>query len=189
MTIYAPITYGSLRAAMAEAKNATHPIAIRYPNASENELVDKMFYPGGDYENFGIRANYRAENTPSVVILTYGGIINKVISAVDLLKEKGISAGIILMEKLKPYEAAAVEIEKYISSAKKLVFVEEGIRNGGAGMLVFDALLKCGINKDTQYVNIAIDDNFASPTEKTDLYTYLGMSAEKIAEKIIGINT
>ena len=187
--ILSPMTYGSLRAAMAEAVNADYPIAIRYPNSSENAIVDKMFYPERDYGNFGVRADFSEENTPDVVILTYGGIINKVISAGEILKEKGIFAGIVLIERLKPYESVAYEIQKYISNAKKILFVEEGIRNGGAGMLLFDSFKRCGIELNAEYIHIAIDDNFASPTEPCGLYSYLGMSEEKIAEKIIEITS
>lgn len=187
--ILAPITYGSLRAAMREAVNADYPIAIRYPNSSENALVNKIFYPNGDYSDFGVRANFDEGCNPDVVILTYGGIINKVISAAEILREKEINVGIVLIERLKPYEALASEVRKYISSTKKTVFVEEGIRYGGAGMLLFDAMKKSGIELKSEYIHIAIDDNFASPTEPCELYSYLGLSAEKIADKIIEITS
>ena len=187
--IFAPITYGSLRASMREAINADYPTAIRYPNSSENKLVEDMFYPNGDFDNFGVRANFDKDNAPSLVYITYGGIINSVISAADILKNRGIRAGIILLERIKPYDLIVKEIGEYIVSAKKILFVEEGIRNGGAGMLLLDALKKNGIKLSAEYEHLAIDDNFASPTEICDIYEYLGLSPERLAEKIIESDT
>ena len=42
--IYSPITYGSLSFAVEEALRLDAPVAIRYPNTSENERVCKEFY-------------------------------------------------------------------------------------------------------------------------------------------------
>lgn len=187
--IFAPITYGSLMAAIHEVEYADFPTAIRYPNASESRRVSDIFYSDGNFEDFGVRSSFDKDNAPEYVYITYGGIINKVIEAVDILENRGIRAGIILLERLKPYDLIAKEVEKYIVSAKKILFVEEGIRSGGAGMLLFDAFHKNGIKLCCDYRHIAIDDNFASPTDSCDLYEYVGLSPERLAEKIIESNT
>ena len=183
--ILAPITYGSLRMAVEEAKNSSTPIAIRYPNKSENKRVVDMFYPNGDYTDYGVKANYRPSDNVDYVFITYGSLINEVIDASDILKNRGIKSGIILLEKLKPYEDIAKKVDKYITSAKRIVFAEEGIKNGGAGMLLGAALSGIGVNLSCRYEVVAIDDNFASPEYVCDLFDYLGISSEKLAKKII----
>ena len=187
MKILAPITYGSLSVALEEASESESPIAIRYPNSSENELVVKMFYKDENYSDFGVRASFDISESPEYVFITYGGIVDRVIGALEILKSRGIKAGAILLERLKPYSDIKDKVKDYIFSAKKIIFVEEGIKNGGAGMLLGAELLKDGVNISSRYEILAIDDDFAVPDEKCDLYDYLGLSTDCLAEKILNI--
>ena len=186
ISILAPITYGSLRAAVKEAKDFDMPIAVRYPNAEENPRVAQMFYPDLDFENFGVRTSFLERKVPKYIFITYGRLINKVIEAMDILSEKGINAGIILLERLKPYNEIAERILPYIRVAERVLFAEEGIKNGGAAMLLSAALSDIGEDVSKKYLISAIDDNFASPDSPCDIYESLGLSAECLAEKILG---
>lgn len=183
--ILAPITYGSLCAAVDEAINATSPIAIRFPNKKESDAVKNMFYADGDYGKFGVRTSFKDEDAPEYLYITYGSIVSKVIEATELLQKRGARAGIILLERLKPYDDIAERISHYAASAKKMVFVEEGIKNGGAGMLLGAALSEMGIDLFGRYEILGIDDNFAAPDSPCDLYEFLEMSAPLIAQKIL----
>ena len=183
--ILAPITYASLCAAVDEAINATSPIAIRYPNRKESEAVKNTFYSDGDYSNFGVRTSFERDVVPEYLYITYGSIVNEVIEARDLLQKRGIDVGIILLERLKPYDEIAKKISYYATFAKKVIFVEEGIKNGGAGMLLSSALTNMGIDLFAKYEILAIDDNFAMPTSPVGLYEFLGMKASDIAQKIL----
>ncbi len=185
MRILAPITYGSLCAAVEEARSSDTPIAIRYPNASESERVKDIFYKDGDYAGFGVRTSFDDENPPKRLFITYGSIVDKVISAADIIEAQNESVGIILLERLKPYGDIAERVFKYVSSADRVLFAEEGIRNGGAGMLLLDELSKIDPAIAAKYSVAAIDDNFASPTEPCDLYAYLGLDAEHLSRKIM----
>lgn len=185
MKILAPITYSSLRLAIKEAKDSPTPIAIRYPNSSENPRVCEMFYSSGEYSELGVRASFDVPDMPEYVFITYGSLINKVIEAADILSDKEISVGIILLERLKPYADIAERIKPYIRSAKRILFAEEGIKNGGAGMLIKSALEDIGVDLSERYEIAAIDDNFAAPTESCDLYEYLGLSPRCLSEKIL----
>ena len=186
MTILAPITYGSLRAALKLANVTDSPIAIRYPNAEENPRVVKEFYSDGDYESFGVKKNFDKESKTDVVVVTYGNIVNRVIEASDILTAKGIKVGTVLLEKLKPYKITAESISDFVM-ASKVVFVEEGIKAGGAGMLVGEELYSLGAVKQNDFSIIAIEDNFASPDYPCDLYDSVGLSADAIAKKILNI--
>lgn len=187
MTIYAPITYGSLRAVLDKAHNINSPVALRYSNSSENPEVVAAFYPDGNYSDFGVRADFDKSDAPEYVFITYGRIVDKVLSAKQLLWERGIDSGIILLERLKPYDDIADEVLEYVSEAKSVLFAEEGIKNGGAGMLLSEALAKNGFDVFSKYQVAAIDDNFALPSEVCDIYDYLGLSAEALAKKILSV--
>lgn len=182
--IYAPVTYASLRLAVELAADCEYPIAIRYPNASENPRVAEHFYPDGVCESVDYRMDFSADDVPEYVYVTYGKIVERVLDACDILSADGIKAGVILLEALKPYDVLKDRLRPVLSSARRVVFVEEGIKNGGAAM-IFGELIS-GAVKD--YSIAAIDDNFASPTERCDLYGFVGLSAEKIAEKMKAAN-
>ena len=180
MTIISPATYTALEAAIDYAAAHTGPIAVRYPNKSESECVVREFYQSEDKELL-FKKNF--DIAPDFVYITYGTVAENVVSAAEILKGKGIKVGIVLLELLKPYDFLAEKLIDTIKDCKKTVFVEEGIRNGGAGMILYDSLRKLGFSGE--YDIVAIDDNFASPDTVCDLYDYVGLSAEKIAERML----
>lgn len=181
MKILAPVTEGSLCRAIELSYESDEPIAIRYSNQSESEKVKKAFYPDGDFVNLGVRADFNPGDT-QLVIITYGNIISTVIEAKEYLLTKGINVGILLAESLRPYSYLKEETEKYIKGAKRVLFVEEGIKSGGAAVSLRDALVEGGFDfTKTEFKILAIDDNFANPKEPCDLYLHLGFTKENIA--------
>ena len=186
MLLLAPVGYNSLVSMIRFAAQTEAPIAIRYANSSEKTERLESFKPISEDPVAYVSVNFDRENPPEHIFITYGDIYDKVISACDILKEKGVRAGIILVQTLKPYHRVAEIISSLAHGAKRIVYVEEGIKNGGAAELTFDALNSCGFDfARTEYKIIAIEDNFASPEAPCDLYDYVGLSPEKIADKMI----
>ena len=110
------------------------------------------------------------------------------IDAQKILSDEGIASGIILVEKLAPYEDILAEISSLLKGAKSVLFVEEGIKNGGFSMICSNAFYeKNTIGCDTKIAIRAIDDNFANPDKKCDIYEYLGFSPIQLAEEIKGL--
>lgn len=186
-TIFSPITYEALERAMDYAAGHSLPVAIRYPNSSESTLILEKFYSSKNKASDFVRADYVVSDAPELVFITYGNLVKNVIEAERITAEHGDKrVGIVLLEMLKPYDKIAHDILPYLSSANTILFAEEGIRNGGAGMLLRDALERAEFDfGKCDYRISAIDDNFASPHEVCDLYDYLGLSPEKLANKII----
>ena len=86
---------------------------------------------------------------------------------------------------MKPYDKVAEILFEILSKLKGVVYAEEGIKCGGAAQNTLSALLDMGFDlHSVKYEIAAIDDSFASPTEKCDLYDYVGLSAEKLAGKM-----
>lgn len=181
--IFEPLTDGSARRIFKDTLDADAPTVIRYSNSEPTEAVRCAFYPGGDYENYGIRYDFDIENPPENLIITYGNITNRVLSAKEMLEKEQIRVGILALECLKPTAPAILFITERLRGVGRILFVEEGIKNGGIGMISRDALCECGYLPGRIMEILAIEDNFAKPKEICDLYAYLGLSAEKIAEK------
>lgn len=177
--IIAPSDYKTLIDSVHYAYNTSNPIAVRYPNSSESTKICSHFL----YENakLGIKLDFDPTDPPSNIYVTYGSIAEKVIEAKEILANQSIDAGIVLIEKLKPYNPAASFIRRILSNGSHLVYVEEGIKNGGAAMITEDLLIKAGALNGVKFEIAAIDDSFANPTEPCDLYDYVGLSTEKLA--------
>lgn len=178
--IFAPMTYASLDAILKDAATDPMPIAIRYPNGTESARILSAFYPEGDFENYGVRTYGDAESEN--IVVSYGAITEKVLDAVELLRAQGKDALVVLLECLKPYDALCESLGTLVRTKKRMLFVEEGIYNGGAGMIITNLLWQKGYLEGVHVDVYAIDDNFASPTAPCDLYDYLKLSAQKIAE-------
>lgn len=184
VTIISPASYFALKLAAKYALKSEGVIAVRYPNKSESKRVVDAFYREEPSE-LSIKTTFETDYPPEKIFVTYGAIAENVLIAREELERSGERVGVMLLEVLKPYDFVAEKAFPYLKNARKLVFVEEGIRNGGAGMLFFDALKKCGFDfSECGYEIAAIDDNFASPEYPCDLYGYVGLSPEKIAERM-----
>lgn len=183
--LLAPVSYNSLSSMIGYAAECERPVAIRYANSSEKTNCITKFNVISENPLSRVSANFDIGDVPEYLFITYGDIYEKVLGACDILKTRGIRAGVILVETLKPYEPVAELISGIISSAKRVVYVEEGIKNGGAAEITREALIKCGVDFSTlEYEIAAIEDNFASPTEPCDLYDFVGLSPIKLADKM-----
>ena len=161
--ILAPATHGSLRAMIHDSADAEGPLLIRYPRGAEDSRADALFYPGGDYENYGVRA--LGTRAPHAVILTYGSALSSVLDAVRMLGEQRIRLEVLLLEALAPYADCAARVAQKLPRGVPVLFVEEGIRDGGAAMLL-ERHLRASLGehgKTLRYRTLAIDGHFAAP--------------------------
>lgn len=182
MEIFAPVSYASLTRMLDAARLADHPVAIRYPNSAESTSTLSSFKYTDEY----LLANFDTASPPNYIFITYGKIYERVVSAAEILQNQGINSGIIIIERLKPYRKTAELLLPILSRAHSVLYVEEGIRYGGAAEITLDELHLAGLDlNSTRFGISAVDDNFASPDKPCDLYGFVGLSPEKIAEKIL----
>ena len=187
MTVISPITYSALKRALDYANSVDAPVAIRYPNSVESGEVVRAFYNSENKDKLGAKADFSYYSLPEHVFITYGSLATRVLKAESIVKESTrMRVGTVLLEVLKPYNIVARSILPYIKGARRIVFCEEGIKSGGAAMLLREELIKLGFDMTgCEYIIAAIDDNFASPDTPCELYDYVGLSPEKLADKMI----
>ena len=133
MTLYAPMSFASLEAAMEASLTTDGPCAIRYPNITEiSEIVDC-------FDNTDLSPRLLAKtNAPRTVIVTYGKITHEALSAVRQLWDEGIDAGVLLLCRLMPYRLTAEEIFPYLCGCEHIIFLEESVRSSCVGMMLSD---------------------------------------------------
>lgn len=178
--IISPASYASLEAYLDWSVGVNHPIAIRYPNTNEKPDVVEHFYKG-DRSLRSYRCDFDTENAPRKIFITYGNISARVLNAKRILKKKGINVGIVLVERIKPFDDLIELLSRIVDGKSEIVYVEEGIKNGGAGMITRSKLFEVG-SKPLRFEIVAIDDNFVIPESVCDIYDYAGLSEKKLAK-------
>ena len=178
--IISPVSYRSLERYLELSVNTDHPLAIRYPNSHRDDAVTAQFFSdeAGDLAA-SCKVDFDIENPPAYIFVTYGSSVSRVLAAKRMLEEKGITVGIVLVERIKPFDDTLTLLSKITNADTQIVYVEEGIKNGGAGMITRSRLYEMGI-KPHSFKVVAIDDNFVIPDTLTDIYDYAGLSPEKL---------
>jgi 1-deoxy-D-xylulose-5-phosphate synthase len=186
MSIFAPLTYKSLKKVLDISLDSDYPVAIRYPSACESAIANERFFSSAIPVFAGVCADFDIGNPPEYVFVTYGSILDNVTRAADFLRSKGLDVGIMLTEIIKPYDNIVEAIMPLCGKTKRILYVEEGIENGGAAVLTMNSLRKRGFDfSETEYRIAAIEDDFISPSTPCDIYEYAGLSPKKLVEKML----
>lgn len=184
MTLFAPATYDSLRESLLIANNTSTPCAIRYNKGEEKEEIVTEFYSKG-VGTLGIKTNFDNPELLDAIIITHGTIASEAIKAKEILKNKQINLGIILVERIMPYNDLVIDIISHLPHKSiPIVTLEEEIRAGGFGMMVLYKLTSNPVMANKRTAIIALEDTFADRYGK-DIYKSFGIDAESIANKII----
>jgi transketolase len=117
-----------------------------------------------------------------VTILTYGLLFEQALIAVELLKNEGLSVGLINMRSLKPVdERAIVEATR---ESKLTVTLEDHFLTGGLYSIVAEVLLKHGLTANV--LPMALNEKWFKPALLPNVLEYEGFTGKRIAEKILG---
>lgn len=178
--VISPASFESLSNFLDYSQGVNSPIAIRYPNAKENSEVVSHF-ENARYTSPSCKADFDISNPPENIYITYGAISSRVLEAKRLLEKGGIDVGILLVERIKPFDDAVALLSELCNANTRIVYAEEGIKNGGAAMITHRLLCESGV-KFKSFTIAAIDDSFVIPDTICDIYDYAGLSPEKLAD-------
>ncbi|NLW74131.1 MAG: 1-deoxy-D-xylulose-5-phosphate synthase [Clostridiales bacterium] len=183
--IYTPATFEALERALKEAVAAGCPCAVRYPAGGEDPRIIGEFYSGQPAGRHIVTGRSMPKD-PEVVIVSHGRIAAEAVGACRILKNAGIKAGTVLLERLTPYDEIAAGLAEAISGKPRIiVFLEEEIRAGGMGILLSDAIRRQGYFNNSEHLIIALDNPFARQTSPRPIFEFFGIDAESVARKIM----
>ena len=98
----------------------------------------------------------------------------------------GVRAGVILLEKIKPFGECADNIMRLLpKGVKKIIFLEEEIRAGGMGMLISDEMRRRGMLLGIAVDIIAVDDTFVKRHAGKTMYEDAGVCADDILRALL----
>lgn len=169
MSVFAPASFVSLERIMKETADINSPVAVRYANCG-----DIKEFSGFDRVSDHVYRNFDGEREN--IIITYGRIVSEALIAASELP----SCGVILIEQLKPVKPICDVLNGILpKGVRKVIFLEEGIKNGGAGMVFSKEM---SLPKGCSYVHLGIDDVFDTPLATGDVYSDFGIGGSDIVK-------
>jgi len=119
-----------------------------------------------------------------VTILTYGLLFEQALVAVEMLKQEGLSVGLVNMRSLKPVDEQAISDA---ADSKLLVTLEDHFLTGGLYSIVAEVLLS--LQKTANVLPMALKEKWFRPALLPDVLLHEGFTGKQIAEQILGYKT
>ena len=176
MTVIVPADYNQTKAATMAIADHVGPVYLRF-----GRQVVTIFVPDNQPFEIG-KADVLIAGT-DVTIVACGHLVWKSIEAAQILAEQGISAEVINMHTIKPFDSAA--LLKSVSKTGCVVSAEEHMRNGGLGDAVAQVLSQ-ELPSPQEYV--AVNDKFGESGTPEELMAKYGLEAVDVvaaAKKVI----
>ena len=116
-----------------------------------------------------------------VGIISTGLMTERALDAAAELGRQGISAGVLHVPTIKPFDAAAVT--EFAASVGRVVTAENHVVVGGLASLVVEALFEAGLQR--QVARIGLPDRFIECGSVPTLQARYGLTAQAIVEAAI----
>ncbi len=113
-------------------------------------------------------------------IIACGEMVRPALDAAELLVEEGISASVVDMYCLKPFDRKT--IYAVLSSAKVIITVEEHAPFGGLGSMVSQVVSSTWPRK---VINLSLPDEPAIAGTSQEVFDYYGLNAKGISNVIV----
>ena len=169
--IVAPADNFETRAVIEAAIHHPRPLYIRFGK----QAMPNLHSPETPFE-IG-KAIVLSEGS-DVTLIAIGETVPRAVQAARLLSEAGISAGVISMHTLKPFDEAAVI--RAAQQSKALITVEEHSVYGGMGSTVAMLLMQRQLYRPLKIVGFP--DEYTVTGSQNEIFAHYGITGEGLAE-------
>ncbi|PWJ50545.1 transketolase family protein [Faecalicatena contorta] len=173
LTVVVPADAGQCRKVIRASMEYEGPMIIRIDRAGSPDIYAE------DYE-FKIGKAIELIEGKDAAIISTGSSLYECMMAAKMLKEEGISAGVLDMHTIKPLDREAILRVAY--KAGNVVTVEDHSVNGGLGGAVAETLCEAGYTG--KFKRVAMPDEFSVLGDPDEIYKFYGMDRTGIAEQI-----
>jgi 1-deoxy-D-xylulose-5-phosphate synthase len=171
MTVFAPSSAGELRRMLADALALDGPSLVRFPKGTAREVPDSEV-------GRGLAARQVVEGD-QICLLAVGKLVDATMQAAEHLAADGLSVTVWDVRVVKPLDTAMLA-----DAARHdlVVTVEDGVRNGGAGSWIADALSDLDDGHRTPPIlRLGTTDEYLDHGSADQIHTDLGLDATGIA--------
>ena len=176
MTVFAPSSAQDLQVMVAEAMRiTTGPVAIRFPNGAARRVPPEQV-------GSGLTAR-RVRQGGDVCIVGVGRMVEAAEDAALLLEDQGVSTTVWDARVVKPLDPAMI----CDAAAHPLVVtVEDGVRQGGAGTAVADAVAALESDHSAPPVLVlGTPDRYIAQAKPAQIHAELGLDGPGIAASVL----
>lgn len=150
------------------------PMAIRYPRGNSYELNI------GEYKPIKIGTYELISKGNDIAILAIGIMVKHSIEAKNILINDNINPTIINARFLKPIDEKL--LHEIFKEYKTIITIEDNVISGGFGSRINKFMVDN--NYKSKILNIGLPDEFVQHGNAEDIYEYVGLSPNGIADKI-----
>ena len=175
VTFRSPLDFASLEKEFDEAIAGSGVQVIRYPKSGDISLDGFKQGAGFACKDFG--------DAPKTAIVTYGRMIKQAVNACERVNT---NTRIIALTKLNPIDFSL--LSKLLDGCESIVFVEEGIKNGGVSQRIAATLAEMNLINDKAIKIMAIDNIFPEHGSNGELFKALKLSTEDIATALTEVS-
>ncbi len=173
MTVINPSDDIEAKAAVKAAAEMEGPVYLRF-----GRLAAPVFNDNDDYK-FEVGKGVELREGNDITIIATGLMVYEALKAADMLKEEGISAGVVNIHTIKPIDKEL--ICKVAENTGILMTVEEHSVIGGLGSAVAEAVTE---SYPVPVIKIGVNDEYGHSGPATELLKEYGLCAENIAEQV-----
>lgn len=178
MTVLAPKDGRELASMMDYALTLSGPCAIRYPRG---EVAD---FSGLDFSITPIDGKMEIlQEGKDVYLLAVGKMVFEAAKAARILKERGLSVGVVNVRTVKPLDRD--RLLELCRGGQALVTIEDNSIIGGFGASVCGFLAEINHNHIRSLLQIGWPDTFITHGDTKTLMKEYGMDAVGIAERVV----
>ena len=171
MTVLTPCDAEETRQAVRAAASIDGPVYLRVCRSNVEDYISEN-------DKFELGKFRIMKEGQDVAIFAFGVMLEKAMAAAEILGDSGISAKVINVSTMKPFDYKGAEA--IANNVKAVVTAEEHNYHGGLAAAVAFALRKSATPMDY----VAIEDVFGQSAYNPDeLLEYYGLTSEAIAEK------
>jgi 1-deoxy-D-xylulose-5-phosphate synthase len=173
MTVFAPSSYQEIQQMMVDAMDLTDgPVAIRWSRGKAAHVADHEV-------GTGLRARRIRSGDRRVALLGFGQMLPAALGAADLLAADGIEATVYDPRVVTPLDPEMIDD---IADHRLVVTVEDGLRIGGAGAGVRDALGER--DADCRVRVLGVPTEYVPHGDPDEIHAEFGLDAAGIAASV-----
>ena len=182
MTVFAPSSYQDLQVMLHDALDLPGPSAIRFPKtAARNVGPDAV---GSGLRSLCLRLGKADRGPGAVCLLGIGKMVGVALDAAAILDDEGLETTVWDVRVVKPLDRGMIADA---AGHDLVVTIEDGLRDGGAGSAIADAVAQHGLASGRPPCEVdvlGIPARYLAHGKPDDILRDLGLDAASVAQRV-----